>query len=50
MSFDMAQTDKLASFVEDMRRSEVDCLPPDVNQLGRFRVEDGKGSRTRLAR
>ncbi len=31
MSFDMAQTDKLALFVEDMRRADVDCLPPDIN-------------------
>ena len=31
MSFDMAQTDKLALFVEDMRRAELACLPPDVN-------------------
>ena len=31
MSFDMAQTDKLALFVEDIRRSGVECLPPDVN-------------------
>jgi DNA polymerase-3 subunit alpha len=31
MSFDMAQTDKLASFVEDMRRAGVECLPPCVN-------------------
>ncbi|HEU5285558.1 MAG TPA: DNA polymerase III subunit alpha, partial [Sphingomicrobium sp.] len=31
MSFDMAQTDKLALFVEDMRRAGVDCLPPDIN-------------------
>ncbi|MEO6581285.1 MAG: DNA polymerase III subunit alpha, partial [Sphingomicrobium sp.] len=31
MSFDMAQTDKLALFVEDMRRGDVDCLPPDIN-------------------
>jgi len=31
MSFDMAQTDKLALFVEDMRRGGVDCLPPDIN-------------------
>jgi DNA polymerase-3 subunit alpha len=30
-SFDMAQTDKLALFVEDMRRADVDCLPPDIN-------------------
>jgi len=27
----MAQTDKLALFVEDMRRGGVDCLPPDIN-------------------
>jgi DNA polymerase-3 subunit alpha len=31
MSFDMAQTDKLAAFVEDMRRAGLDCLPPDIN-------------------
>ena len=31
MSFDMAQTDKLALFVEDMRRADVDCLGPDIN-------------------
>jgi DNA polymerase-3 subunit alpha len=43
MSFDMAQTDKLALFVEDMRRSEVECLGPDVNasEAG-FSVDDGK--------
>ena len=31
MSFDMAQTDKLALFVEDMRRGGVECLPPCIN-------------------
>jgi DNA polymerase-3 subunit alpha len=31
MCFDMAQTDKLSIFVEDMRRLEVECLPPCVN-------------------
>jgi DNA polymerase-3 subunit alpha len=42
MSFDMAQTDKLALFVEDMRRGGLDCLPPDIN-LSRadFSVENG---------
>lgn len=43
MSFDMAQTDKLALFVEDVRRSGVECLPPDVNASeAAFAVEDGK--------
>jgi DNA polymerase III subunit alpha len=43
MSFDMAQTDKLALFVEDIRRSGIDCLPPDVNaSRADFSVEDGK--------
>jgi DNA polymerase-3 subunit alpha len=43
MSYDMAQTDKLASFVEDIRRSGVECLPPDVNaSRADFSVEDGK--------
>ena len=31
MSFDMALTDKLGIFVEDMRRGGVECLPPDIN-------------------
>ena len=40
MSFDMAQTDKLASFAEDMRRAGVELLPPDVNaSLAGFAVE-----------
>src|SRR5437763_10784071 len=31
MCFDMAQTDKLAIFVDDMRRMGVECLPPSIN-------------------
>ncbi|MDQ4087917.1 MAG: DNA polymerase III subunit alpha, partial [Pseudomonadota bacterium] len=31
MCFDIHQTDKLAVFVEDMRRMEVECLPPSIN-------------------
>jgi DNA polymerase-3 subunit alpha len=31
MCFDMHQTDKLAIFVDDMRRLEVGCLPPCIN-------------------
>jgi DNA polymerase-3 subunit alpha len=43
MSFDMAQTDKLALFVEDIRRSGVECLAPDVNaSQAAFNVQDGK--------
>jgi len=43
MSFDMAQTDKLALFVEDVRRSGLDCLGPDINASeADFSVEDGK--------
>jgi DNA polymerase-3 subunit alpha len=43
MSFDMAQTDKLSLFVEDIRRSGVECLPPDVNaSCADFSVENGK--------
>jgi len=51
MSFDMAQTDKLASFVEDIRRSGIECLPPDVNaSRADFSVEDGpKGLGVRYA-
>jgi DNA polymerase-3 subunit alpha len=42
MSFDLALTDKLAMFVEDMRRGGIDCLPADINASGAsFTVEDG---------
>ena len=42
MSFDMTQTDKLALFVEDMRRGGVECLPPSINSSDAFfTVEDG---------
>ncbi len=42
MSFDMAQTDKLALFVEDMRRGGVECLPPSINSSDAFfTVEEG---------
>src|SRR6185295_12432923 len=42
MSFDMALTDKLGVFVEDMRRGGVECLPPDINASeASFSVEDG---------
>jgi DNA polymerase-3 subunit alpha len=42
MSFDMALTDKLAVFVEDMRRGGVECLPPDINASHAFfTVENG---------
>jgi DNA polymerase-3 subunit alpha len=42
MSFDVALTDKLAMFVEDMRRGEVGCLAPDINaSREHFTVENG---------
>jgi DNA polymerase-3 subunit alpha len=42
MSFDMAQTDRLAAFVEDMRRGGVECLAPDINaSAAYFTVEQG---------
>jgi len=42
MSFDMAQTDKLALFVEDIRRGGVECLPPCINASNAFfTVEEG---------
>jgi DNA polymerase-3 subunit alpha len=41
MCFDMAQTDKLAIFMEDMRRLDVPCLPPCINAShAEFAVED----------
>jgi len=42
MSFDISLTDKLAAFVEDMRRGGIECLPPDVNRSqATFSVEGG---------
>jgi len=42
MSFDVALTDKLAMFVEDMRRGAIECLPPDINaSREHFTVENG---------
>ncbi len=45
MSFDMHQTDKLALFVEDVRRSGLTCLAPDVNASeAAFSVEEHDGA------
>jgi len=42
MSFDLALTDKLALFVDDMRRGSVECLAPDINASdAHFTVEGG---------
>jgi DNA polymerase III subunit alpha len=42
MSFDLGQTDRLAAFVEDMRRGDVECLPPEINaSQAHFTVENG---------
>ena len=42
MSFDIALTDKLSMFVEDMRRGGIECLAPDINFSGAsFTVENG---------
>ena len=42
MSFDLTQTDKLALFVDDIRRGGVDCLPPCINSSDAcFSVENG---------
>jgi DNA polymerase-3 subunit alpha len=40
MCFDMHQTDKLATFIDDMRRLDITCLQPDINQSeAEFTVE-----------
>jgi DNA polymerase-3 subunit alpha len=51
MCYDMAQTEKLAIFVDDMRRMEVACLPPSINASeAEFSVEDvGEGRAVRYA-
>ncbi|HVM22528.1 MAG TPA: DNA polymerase III subunit alpha, partial [Sphingomicrobium sp.] len=48
MSFDMALTDKLAVFVEDMRRSGMECLPPDINASHAYFTVEGSGVRYAL--
>ena len=51
MCFDMAQTDKLAIFSDDMRRLDVTCLPPSINASeAEFSVEShGDGHAVRYA-
>ena len=51
MCFDMHQTDKLAIFVDDMRRMGVECLPPSINASeAEFAVEaHGEGHAVRYA-
>ncbi len=49
MCFDTGQTDKLAIFVDDMRRLDVPCLPPSINASeAEFAVEEhGEGHAVR---
>ncbi|HEX8483365.1 MAG TPA: DUF655 domain-containing protein, partial [Allosphingosinicella sp.] len=51
MCFDIHQTDKLAIFADDMRRLEVECLPPSINASeAEFAVEAaGEGLAVRYA-
>ena len=43
MCFDMHQTDKLGIFIDDMRRLDVVCLPPDINQSeAEYTVEESE--------
>lgn len=43
MSFDIHQTDKLCLFAEDLRRSGLELLPPDINSSrATFSVEEGR--------
>ena len=45
MAFDISQTDKLAVFVDDMKRLNVPMLPPDVNASGAdFTVQQDGGA------
>ncbi|MCW4460750.1 DNA polymerase III subunit alpha [Sphingomonas sp. BT-65] len=53
MCFELGQTEKLAVFVEDMKRLGVPCLPPDINaseaEFSVEAVEDGFAVRYALA-
>ncbi len=48
MCYDMHQTDKLAIFVDDMRRSGVPCLPPCINASAAEYSVEGIGVRYAL--
>jgi DNA polymerase-3 subunit alpha len=48
MSFDTAQTDKLALFVEDIRRTGLASLPPDINDSRADFSVEGEGVRYAL--
>ncbi len=48
MTFDLGQTDKLCLFVEDMRRGEVECLPPSINASNAKFAGEGDGVRYAL--
>lgn len=53
MCFELGQTEKLAVFVEDMKRLGVPCLPPDINaseaEFSVEAVDDGFAVRYALA-
>jgi DNA polymerase-3 subunit alpha len=51
MCFDIHQTDKLAVFVDDMRRMGLRCLPPSINESqAEFSIEpSGEGHAVRYA-
>jgi len=48
MSFDLALTDKLALFVDDMRRGAIECLAPDINASHAFFTVDSGAVRYAL--
>src|SRR5437868_2593407 len=48
MSFDMALTDKLGIFAEDMRRGAAECLAPDINASHAFFTVDNGAVRYAL--
>ncbi len=48
MTFDLGQTEKLCLFVEDMRRGEVECLPPSINSSDAKFVVEGDAVRYAL--
>ncbi len=51
MAYDIALTDKLSIFVDDIRRLGVRCLPPCINRSGADFIveEDGEGLAVRYA-
>lgn len=49
MTYEMASTDKLAQFVQDAKKFNIEVLPPDINKSGVLFTVEGNNVRYALA-